>query len=81
MSAFGRFQTILPCKGRWLAAGQTEGGGRPLDRATPLHHFVVPLPLQGRNLPPLLVVRYHRKSIGRARWVCPILPNPDLLGP
>ena len=56
MSAFGRFQTILPCKGRWLAAGQTEGGGRPLDRATPLHHFVVPLPLQGRILQPHLVV-------------------------
>ncbi|AYO77450.1 hypothetical protein EBF16_11530 [Sphingobium yanoikuyae] len=80
MSAFGRFQTILPCKGRWLAAGQTEGC-RPLDRATPLHHFVVPLPLQGRNLPPLLVVRYHRKSVSHARRACPILLNPDLLGP
>ncbi len=55
MSAIGRFQTILPCKGRWLAVGQTEGC-RPLDRASPLHHFVVPLPLQGRNLQPLLVV-------------------------
>ncbi|OUC55095.1 hypothetical protein CA262_09695 [Sphingobium sp. GW456-12-10-14-TSB1] len=24
-------------------------GCRPHDRVTPLHHFVVPLPLQGRN--------------------------------
>ncbi|QCB37119.1 hypothetical protein E5554_04270 [Sphingobium sp. PAMC28499] len=53
-SANGRFQTILPCKGRWLAEGQTKGYP-PLDSVTPLHHFVVPLPLQGRNLPPLLV--------------------------
>ncbi|PZU67535.1 MAG: hypothetical protein DI540_10590 [Sphingobium sp.] len=55
MSASGRFQIILPCKGRWLAEGQTEGY-LPLDRATPLHHFVVPLPLQGRILQPHLVV-------------------------
>ncbi|QCB37752.1 hypothetical protein E5554_07850 [Sphingobium sp. PAMC28499] len=53
-SAFGRFPTILPCKGRWLAEGQTEGY-LPLDRAAPLHHFVVPLPLQGRILQPHLV--------------------------
>ncbi|NBB39759.1 hypothetical protein GVN23_11810 [Sphingobium yanoikuyae] len=32
--------------------GQTEGSP-PLDSVTPLHHFVVPLPLQGRNLQPL----------------------------
>ncbi|MBG6118345.1 hypothetical protein FB595_106129 [Sphingobium sp. AEW010] len=38
---------ILPCKGRWLAAGQTEGY-HPIDSTTPLHHFVVPLPFQGR---------------------------------
>jgi hypothetical protein len=55
MTENGRFQTILPCKGRWLAEGQTEGYP-PLDSVTPLHHFVVPLPLQGRNLQPLLVV-------------------------
>ncbi len=55
VSASGRFQTILPCKGRWLAEGQTEGYP-PLDGVTPLHHFVIPLPLQGRNLHPPLVV-------------------------
>ncbi|RSU80347.1 hypothetical protein BRX37_01550 [Sphingomonas sp. S-NIH.Pt3_0716] len=54
----GRFQTMLPCKGRWLAAGQTEGYP-PLDSVTPLHHFVVPLPLQGRKLQPLLVASRH----------------------
>ncbi|PSO10712.1 hypothetical protein C7E20_15960 [Sphingobium sp. AEW4] len=37
-----------------MAVGQTEGY-QPLDRATPLHHFVVPLPLQGRNVRALLV--------------------------
>ncbi|ASY43096.1 hypothetical protein CA262_09730 [Sphingobium sp. GW456-12-10-14-TSB1] len=37
-----------------MAVGQTEGY-QPLDRATPLHHFVVPLPLQGRNFRALLV--------------------------
>ena len=71
MSASGRFQTILPCKGSSretrvsleLAEGQTEGYP-PLDSVTPLHHFVVPFgrvaclcrTLQGRNLQPLLVV-------------------------
>ncbi|AYO79126.1 hypothetical protein EBF16_20920 [Sphingobium yanoikuyae] len=58
----GRFQTILPCKGSSretrvsleLAEGQTEGY-LPLDSVTPLHHFVVPLPLQGRILQLLLV--------------------------
>ncbi|RSU80074.1 hypothetical protein BRX37_00070 [Sphingomonas sp. S-NIH.Pt3_0716] len=55
MTISGRLQTFLPCKGRWLAEGQTEGYP-PLDSVTPLHHFVVPLPLQGRNLQPLLVV-------------------------
>ena len=62
MTKNGRFQTILPCKGSSretrvsleLAEGQTEGYP-PLDSVTPLHHFVVPLPLQGRNLQPLLV--------------------------
>ena len=48
------FPIILPCKGRWMAVGQTEGY-LPLDRATPLHHFVVPLPLQGRNVRALMV--------------------------
>ena len=38
---------ILPCKGRWHGAAMTEGY-HPLDGATPLHHIVVPLPLQGR---------------------------------
>ena len=58
-----RFKTILPCKGRWMAEGQTEGCP-PLDRTTPLHHFVVPFgrvaclcrTLQGRILPPQMVV-------------------------
>ncbi|PZU67166.1 MAG: hypothetical protein DI540_11270 [Sphingobium sp.] len=54
MTISGRFQTILPCKGRWLAEGQTEGYP-PLDSVKPLHHFVVPLPLKGRNLHPPLV--------------------------
>ena len=62
MSVFDRFQAILPCKGSSretrvsleLAQGQTEGY-LPLDRATSLHHFVVPLPLQGRILQPHLV--------------------------
>ncbi|RJG55806.1 hypothetical protein D0Z70_07100 [Sphingobium terrigena] len=45
----GREVSILPCKGRWLAAGQTEGC-HAIDRVTPLHHrfAAVPLPLQGR---------------------------------
>ena len=34
---------------------RSDGGVSLLDRATPLHHFVVPLPLQGRNLRALLV--------------------------
>lgn len=38
---------ILPCKGRWQAESLTEGYCI-LDGSTPLHHFVVPLPLQGR---------------------------------
>ncbi len=42
---------ILPCKGRWQAAGLTEGYGA-FDSGTPLHHryAAVPLPLQGRIL-------------------------------
>jgi hypothetical protein len=40
---------ILPSKGRWLAEGLTEGC-HPIERGIPLHHFVVPLPLQGRNV-------------------------------
>jgi hypothetical protein len=45
---------ILPLQGRWLAAGQTEGCPA-IVRVTPLHHFVVPLPLQGRILCPQMV--------------------------
>ncbi|ATI78715.1 hypothetical protein A6768_01050 [Sphingobium yanoikuyae] len=66
MTASGRFQTILPCKGRWLAEGQTEGYP-PLDSVTPLHHFVVPLPLQGRILPPQLVVAGQSPTSSRNR--------------
>ena len=55
MTNSGRKTLILPWQGRWLAEGQTKEYP-PLDSVTPLHHFVVPLPLQGRNLQPLLVV-------------------------
>ena len=41
--------TILPLQGRWMAEGQTEGY-HPLYSGTPLHHFMVPLPLQGEDL-------------------------------
>ncbi|EQB10612.1 hypothetical protein RLDS_26895 [Sphingobium lactosutens DS20] len=49
MTGSGRFKTILPCKGRWQSEGLTEGC-HALDRAIPRHHFVVPLPLQGRKI-------------------------------
>ena len=53
-----------------MAEGQTEGYP-PLDSVTPLHHFVVPLPLQGRNLPPLLAV-FRPSAIPNTR-----LHSPD----
>ena len=38
---------ILPWQGKWQGVALTEGC-RAIDKVTPLHHFVVPLPLQGR---------------------------------
>jgi hypothetical protein len=38
---------LLPGTGRWQREALTEGGLRLARR--PLHHFVVPLPVPGRN--------------------------------
>ena len=42
---------FLPGTGRWQCEALTEGAhGVPLASLAPLHHFVVPLPVPGRNL-------------------------------
>ncbi|EQB30973.1 hypothetical protein M529_16800 [Sphingobium ummariense RL-3] len=39
---------ILPWQGRWQAEGLTEGYFAIVS-GTPLHHYLVLLPLRGRN--------------------------------
>jgi len=39
-----------PLQGEVAGAKRPTEGCPALDGATPLHHFVVPLPLQGRNI-------------------------------
>jgi len=46
----GELGKILPGTGRWQSVGLTVGAHRSAASALgPLHHFVVPLPVPGRN--------------------------------